>query len=365
MRILLVVHSLRRGGAERIVLDLARSLQNRGHLVEIAALLAVNEFPDESEALNVEFFAPADTYRWPASVPQFARNLCDAAQRFKPDVVQIHSPTAAVVAAWAGLRCAMYVLHGYGAITRPFSVKSWLARQLDSWASRRLGRNVVTVAPGMRKVAARYLGLPISVVRCIPNGIELKRFPLSRRPKTPVPLILMVGTLAWVKHPELGVDAMKALLGIMPSAQLQLAGDGPMRSELESCISSAGLSGNVVLLGRRVDVPELMAKADLLWHLSESEGLPLVVAEAMATGLPVVAHDVRGLRDIVRNGITGFLVTFGDQQALIAQTIHLLNDRALYDSFAQRGREHVENYFTADRMVLEHEAALADLLEQN
>jgi glycosyltransferase involved in cell wall biosynthesis len=259
----------------------------------------------------------------------------------------------------------MYVLHGYGAITRPFSVKSWLARQLDSWASRRLGRNVVTVAPGMRKVAARYLGLPISVVRCIPNGIELKRFPLSRRPKTPVPLILMVGTLAWVKHPELGVDAMKALLGIMPSAQLQLAGDGPMRSELESCISSAGLSGNVVLLGRRVDVPELMAKADLLWHLSESEGLPLVVAEAMATGLPVVAHDVRGLRDIVRNGITGFLVTFGDQQALIAQTIHLLNDRALYDSFAQRGREHVENYFTADRMVLEHEAALADLLEQN
>lgn len=365
MRILFVVHSLRRGGAERVVVNLARGLQIRGHLVKIVALLAVDEFPDELVALNVEFLAPANTYHWPSSVPGFACNLCDVAQRFKPDVVQIHSPTAAVVAAWAGFRCAMYVLHGYGTITRPFSMKSWLARRLDSWAARRLGRNVVTVAPGMRELAAGHLGLPISSVRCIANGIELKRFPLVCRRRNPVPLILMVGTLAWVKHPELGVGAMKSLLGIIPGAQLLLAGDGPMRSELESRISSAGLSGKVVLLGRRSDVPQLMAKADLLWHLSESEGLPLVVAEAMATGLPVVAHDVRGLRDIVRNGVTGFLVPFGDQQALLTRTIQLLNDRALYDFFARRGREHVENDFTADRMVLDHEAALAKLLKEN
>ena len=111
-------------------------------------------------------------------------------------------------------------------------------------------------------------------------------------------------------------------------------------------------------LGRREDVPTLMAEAHILWQLSESEGLPMVVLEAMASGLPVVGFAVRGIRDVVIDGETGCLVPHGDVQAVARRTTEILRDEATYQRLASQERIRVQQHFSLAGMVEGHERIL-------
>ena len=363
MRVLVTIHSLRRGGAERVAIDLAHGLQACGHSILLAPLLSTNEYTQDVEGLEVTPLFAAAEYRWPSCVPVMARMLRQRSEKFRPDVIQIHTPTAAIVTAWAGVEVPVqHVIHGYGAITRPPSIKAFLVRQADRWACRRTNAKITVVAESMRQLTAKHFGNPKSEIDYVPNGVEVDKFAFVNRPPPLNPKILVVGTLAAVKRPDLAIAAMPAMLMHFPDTQLLIAGDGPLRESLRSQIHLLGLAEKVHLLGRRDDIPALMTEANLLWHLSASEGLPLAVAEAMATGLPVIGHDVRGVRDLIVDGESGLLIPYEDTDTLVHRSVEILSAPSLYSTISRQARQRVVQLFSKQRMLAGHEAVLERLV---
>ncbi len=361
MKILMFVHSLRRGGAERVLLEVASGLREKGHDVEVVAWLDVDEYRDERYCeVPRHFLMRQEKYRWPWAVPNAAKGLQQVVKRFCPDVIEIHTPTVAWVVAWANLNIpCVHVIHGYGAITREGSMRDSAVRFVHRMVQHRLKANFITVSPAMAGVAATYFGTGSSLFEAVPNGVDLSKFrPHRNPPDNSTPTIMMLGTLSLNKGHACGLHALGTMLEYRPSVRLRIVGEGAAREALGNLVKALGLEGHVEFLGRREDVSELMATAHTLWQLSESEGLPMVVLEAMAAGLPVVGFDVRGTRDVVVDGETGYLVPYGDVQAVARKTAEILNDQETFQRLTHQGQLRVQKHFSLAGMVEGHERML-------
>jgi glycosyltransferase involved in cell wall biosynthesis len=145
-----------------------------------------------------------------------------------------------------------------------------------------------------------------------------------------------------------------ALLPADVSVTFLLAGGGPLAPQVEA--AAAGLGGRVKVLGQRLDVPDLLAAADAFVLSSDWEGLPITLLEAMAAGVPAVVTDVGGNREVVRDGVDGFLVPPRDPTALARAVERLARDRALRARISAAARATFDARFTADGMVRQTEA---------
>ncbi len=167
----------------------------------------------------------------------------------------------------------------------------------------------------------------------------------------------MIGTaarLAPMKGLEYLMDAMSALKQQGVPCVLKIAGEGPLRSELEQRIREHDLSQHVHLLGHVENMTELYGDLDLFVLPSVStEGLPLVVLEAMASRLPVVATDVGGTAEAVRDGIDGRIVAPGNVEALSLAIRTLVDDPELRATMGEAGRTRVLADFSRERMARE------------
>lgn len=343
----MLIHSLRRGGAERVCLELAAGLIRRGDVVEVAAWVDVDEYPDpDYQCIKRHYLMRHSDYRWVWSIPRSSTRLCSMVNVFRPDLIVIHTPNVAWLTAWARLRIpCVHVLHGYGDITYSGSIKASIYKLLARRAHKKLDAQLVTVSTSMRPVAAQYFGISESIVDCIVNGINLSAFtPVESQPSLP-PRILMIGTLCANKGQLLGIEAFRLLLGVYEDATLLIVGDGIDFPRIHDSVKDHKLLGKVKLLGCRSDVSVLLSSSHVLWHLSKSEAMPMVVLEAMATGIPVVGFDVRGTHDAVINGETGHLVPYGDIDSITQFTISLLSNKQEWDTFSCQANCHVQiNY---------------------
>ncbi|MFQ5668043.1 MAG: glycosyltransferase, partial [Candidatus Binatia bacterium] len=152
------------------------------------------------------------------------------------------------------------------------------------------------------------------------------------------------------KNPGLFVAAAAALRQRLRNVRFLLIGDGPLRARVAAQAAAAGLRDCCVFTGERDDVPELLRQADLFWLTSDWEGLPNVVLEAMASGLPVVATDVGGARELVRPGQDGFLIARGDCDALVVHSVALLTNVEQRRRFGRAARDRALT-FAPERMV--------------
>ena len=136
-----------------------------------------------------------------------------------------------------------------------------------------------------------------------------------------------------------------------------------MEGELRREVEELGLSQSVRFLGWRDDVPEILACVDLFVLASLWEGLPYTLLEAMAAGLPVVATDVGGCREVVLDGETGLLVPPRAPEALAQAIMMLLSERNLLQGMAEKGRERVAEHFSIEAMIEKTEAVYDALIE--
>jgi glycosyltransferase involved in cell wall biosynthesis len=364
MRILQLVHSLDRGGAERVVLEFDRGAKALGHKMCVAMLIDSNAFI-ESEYASVEtrFLVTPDRYHWPWYVPPASARLHEIIAYWRPDVLFTHTPDVTIVAAWAGPKIpAVEVIHWYWDTSSGSALREAWRRAVSRWAFSRIGRRGILVAPHLREDSSLYLGCPAGRFRFVANGVDLERFAFVPREGTLAPRIAIVSALNASKRPDLGLRAFAHLREELPGARLVLAGDGPMRPYLETMCRELRLGDSVEFLGYRADLQDVLAACHVCWHVSRREGFGLAVVEAMASGLPVVGMDVPGVRDLLGERNAGLLVPENDVVALAGRTTHLLRDNSLFRRIALAGRSLAEDRFDVRRMVAGYLEVASDAL---
>jgi glycosyltransferase involved in cell wall biosynthesis len=213
---------------------------------------------------------------------------------------------------------------------RTYAYQWWL-RQADL---------VVAVCERAGEDLVRNVGLSRSRIKVIPNGVEAHPF-LDRPPDARARaraeggaaagdlVVIHVGSLSAEKNHGALVRAVAALHGAGLPVKLWIIGDGPQRPAIATMIREADLTEHTWLPGVRSDVGDLLAGADVLVLPSLTEGMPAVVIEAGLSRLPVVAFNVGGIDEVVRDGETGLLVAVGDEPGLQAAMTRLATDRGL------------------------------------
>jgi glycosyltransferase involved in cell wall biosynthesis len=184
--------------------------------------------------------------------------------------------------------------------------------------------------------------------RVVHNGVDTASFRLPRT--TNCGRVVMVGRLVTVKRTLLAVQAMGRLRSVSPSAHLLIAGEGPLRKELEKAVRRANLTSCVFILGNVEAIPKLLASAACLLLTSTYEGFPLAIVEAMAAGLPVVTTRFGGATEAVVEGATGLVVDA--HPAAIAEALHrVLADTELAERMGAAGRARACARFDSIRMA--------------
>ena len=233
-------------------------------------------------------------------------------------------------------------------------------RELFAFASA-----IVAVSTDMEKQLVR-LGAPPDKVHRIVYGIDLGRFE-GADPRRSPPSLLAVGRFVEKKAPQLTLLAFAAVLRDQPAARLRMIGDGPLLGPCRAMVEGLGIGGSVELLGLRTqdEVAAAMKEARAFVQHSlrasdgDSEGAPLSILEAQASGLPVISTRHAGIPEVVLEGETGLLVAERDVQGMAAAMRRMVEDADLAARLGAAGRERVERNFTA-RGSLDALAALID-----
>ncbi|MDQ3927789.1 MAG: glycosyltransferase, partial [Chloroflexota bacterium] len=255
-------------------------------------------------------------------------------RRHRIDIVHTHLAGADILGRVAGFLTGRPVVSSIhlleGDLLDAPARRQLLLKLTAHWMCRR----IVVVAENMRQDAADWLGLPLSRVEAIPNGVDTARF---RRPANfdaaAVKRALTGGEHALVVSvarlfPQKGHSDLEAAAGIvasaLPGVRFAFLGDGPSRADIESRIEAQGLEEVVLLLGTRGDIPDILAAGDVFALSSLQEGLPVAVLEAAAAGCPIIATGVGGVPEVVKDGSTGILVRPGDPQGMADAILGLL-----------------------------------------
>ena len=363
VRLLLVVDSLDIGGAERHVVDLALALRRRGHEVEVACSVA-----GELSASFVEEGLPVrpllDRRIKRRVGVGYARALGRLVRRGRFDLVHAHIYASAAASALATVGT------GVPLVVTEHTEGAWQGRwaRLVSRLVYRRARRVIAVSGSIRERLIARDGVTPEKISVIPNAViptpGRLGDPYSVPPDVPQgrPLVGVVARL----QPEKGVTALlNAAANVcaeMPEARFLVVGDGPLRGELTALARTLGLSERVRFLGHRSDAREVVGMLDVLVVPSLTEGAPLIVLEAMASGVPVVASGVGGIPDQVRHGQEGLLVKPGDPDALGQALVGLLRDPARARRLGDAGLRRTETEFGHGTMVRRVEAVYRTVL---
>ncbi len=354
MRILQLIAGLdiggAHGGAERFGLELACALAQRGHAVRVCAFWqrgtpAELHWRDELSGAGIEvFFAVRRSSAWDLSAYlRGARAVLRRYARGDLEVVHSHFQWGSLLAlglrAAGRTRCAVRTAHvtcewGPGALRAGLRglFNGWLFPLLldgEAGVSQAVVANL-SAHPGSR-LARRD-------PRLIPNAIRLPDDapPRVYRQEGPF-LILSAGRLTAQKDFSSLLAAFALLADDLPGARLALAGEGRLGEALRDQARRLGIEQRVDFLGTRSDLEQWMARADLFVLPSRYEGLPTVLLECMARGLPVVASDIPGTRELVTHGVNGWLAQPGSPAGLAAAIGHALLHPGLRQPAASAG----------------------------
>jgi glycosyltransferase involved in cell wall biosynthesis len=357
--VLLVVDSLDCGGAERYVVDLARSLAGRGHAVTVACSTG-GPLRTELDAAGIPVAELLGSLVKRRASPRFALALRRLVRELAPDVVHAHIYASAAAAALATWRADVPL------VVTEHTEAPWRgpgARALSRWLYGRADE-LIAVSDAIRDMLEDRYGVPAGRVSHLVNAIAPVPLPPGAvAPALPARargrhLVGRVSRLAPEKGCDVFLRAAARLAARDPTVHFLVVGDGPERPRLEALVAELGLGDRVDLLGLRADARAVIAELDVLVVSSLSDGAPLVVLEAMEAEVPVVASAVGGLPDQIDHGADGLLVPPGDDEALAAAVAGLLRDPARRRALGAAGRERVGGAGAGahDRLVAEVEA---------
>jgi glycosyltransferase involved in cell wall biosynthesis len=367
------------GGAQREVLDLMSRI-NRAHFHVSLSCHPVGAWVRNAAALADAFYPMPALVRpvAPLTDTRAMVGLTRLMRRRPFDIVHTRTSKAGIVgrlAAMAG-RLPVIVHTPHGSVYHRSFLSPW-AQQYIAAVERVVGRHTDRIITKSAHEAAEYVRLriaPSAKFQTIRSGLDQARIIASEsRPRGDIrgnlgcsdgrPLILYPARFVPEKDHRSFLRAFGKVLARMPDAVAVLAGEGPLRRESEAEAGHLIDAGALVSLGFRDDVPDLMRAADVCISASLTEGLPIMVAEALAVGCPVVSTDAGGTREVLRHRETGLLVPPGATQALADAIMAALQDPHLARRLGESGRRLVGSMFGVQNMVASTMALYRELWE--
>jgi glycosyltransferase involved in cell wall biosynthesis len=359
------------GGIERQLIGLASSLPAgyRTVFLSFAERGLARPFLEQArrdgfEALELKRNAP----HWRLAVQEVAYHL----RRVGADVLCCSGYKPDLIGWLAARRVGIPVVcisHGWTGAT----LKVRLNEILDRLVMRCMDRTVCVsegqavkvrrsgVAPGRIEVIR-------NAIRSDPDGHPEPGYRTLLDGFFPKPPRIVVGG-AGRFSPEKGyaklVEAAAIVTRADPGVGFVLFGDGPLRGDLVRQIAGLGLEGRFILAGFRTDLEQFLPHLDLLAQSSFTEGLPVVVLEALAAAVPVVATAVGGTPEAIVAGETGYLVPPGDSQALAQRILDLARDDVRRKDMGRRGRQYARDHFTFEAQSLRYQRLFEGLVRKN
>lgn len=280
--------------------------------------------------------------------------------KLNPELYHGHGVLPAFSGKLAGLlkrKPVILHIHGY----RDRSVSGFFKYHLQNFIIR-LGYSKIICSDELASSAIKKLGVKESKIEVVNSGVDLKKFMPERKDKESKKIFLFVGRLVSVK----GLDCLLKAIKILKDKnktdfELWLVGEGSKEQELKLFTDANNLA-NVKFLGKITPdkIQDIYGAADFFVLPSMSEGHPLVLLEAMASGLPVIASDITNLKELVSESAGGFVFNTGDPESLAGVFNHALNMKDNdYSLFSENTRKYVEEHFswekTSDRIAsIEH-----------
>ena len=339
------------GGANVHVRDFTLAMRAAGHdaIILVGGEGPVTrEFRDkgvpyESLRYLVREIKPADDVRafW---------ELRRAFERLKPDLVSTHCSKAGLLGRLAARTLGIpviYTPHGWTFTEGVTRAEAFLYRWLERVAAP-FSDAIITVAECDRTLAITQRVAPARKLFAIHNGMPDIAPNLRAEAGAEFPRMVMVARFEPQKDHGTALRALSTIRDL--PWEMEFIGDGPLLESTKEMAGQLGLSERVHFLGARRDVAERLASAQLFLLITNWEGFPRSILEAMRAALPVVASDVDGTRESVIDSQTGCLSPRGDAETLAARLRMLLSDSTLRARMGTAARERYEEHFTARRM---------------
>jgi len=351
VRVLIVITKGELGGAQTHVLELCQMLRRQCEFRVMVGETGDSPLGRALHTIGVPVEAVPGMCN-ATSIPAFiacVRQVAATAKAWQADLIHVHSAVGAIVGRVAGLlagRQVLYTVHGFGFKPQVAAQRRWVVYLAERLLVR-LTAKYICVSDAERQLAAR-LGVQEGKVSVIANGLRDSHW--RAEPEAAEPVLIMVARAASPKRHDLLLRALAVMQdkGIA-APQTIFAGSGPLLPAVRAMAGKFRLR-RVSFLGDVDEVPRLLASSQMFALLSDHEGQPISVIEAMRAGLPIVASDLPGIRMQITDGVEG-LLTANDPEAVAQSIGRLMGDRQLRARMAAAARQRYERDFSAATMA--------------
>lgn len=356
MNILHIIPTLRKGGAERIVLDTCIELQKHaGVQVKLVTLYALCEYPDLAAQVDWNVvtarFVPSITRKCVRDIKQLEQLFTD----FQPDIIHTHLWEAEMVARQVSYQRGRWFTHLHDNM-RQLSRLSWpiTKQKITDWYERSIilhaydKRDSHFIAISRHCEAYAQANLPkrfLPNITFMSNAINTNRFRPQSKLSVPDALhIASIGSLVAKKNHLLLIEIAHELRKSGVQFTIDIMGDGVLRNELQSRIDASSLNTEVLLRGL-TDQPEtVLWKSSLYVHTATYEPFGLVLLEAMAAGLPVVTLNGGGNADIIEDGKNGFIIDSQDPKLFADKILEIWQDKKRYSEMSEYASRYAQQF---------------------
>jgi len=365
MKILYLVTKSEAGGAQTHIYQLSKYFIEKGNKVAIMSYPG-GWLEEEAKKLGVKFYPNKyfSNIPDPIRILRAMKKIRQMVNDFKPDLIGCHS-TAAGFLGRMTIRNKIpttFTAHGWAFTEGAPFLRKCLAILIEKIAGKFCSK-IICVSDSDRNLALKYKIVSKEKVITIHNGVEISinQFtPLdtklsngANQRKSAFIKIVFVGRLAQPKDPLLLLESFNSLsFELKDRTQISIIGEGPKRKELEKFIKENKLGEKIRLLGSisREEVFEILRNSDIFVLISNWEGFPYTIIEAMSFGLAIIASEVGGIKEAV-NESCGILIKRGDKEGIKNALGRLLKNPSLIKEMGERGKEKVKEEFSLDKML--------------
>lgn len=373
IRILQVIPNLKAGGAERMVVDIATALSHHPDVDCKVLLLEDNvdyEPPFEYEVSSSRF-KPSITGKTVKELEDYN----DLLHSFDPHIIHSHLFQAEMFvrsSLWPG---TIYFCHFHNKMDQfkrlawdtfrsKINVTRFYERNLLMRSYKQLPAHFIAISKDVAQYIDHHVPSWAGKVHLLPNAVDLNRFyPSKDATSSNQYSLVTVGRLDKNKNHAFLLEMMAHLRIEIPNIQLRIVGEGPLKDDLKRKVENLGLQSSVTLTGYQIRPEETLRQASVYVHSARQEGFGLTLVEAMASGLPVVALDGGGNRDIIDNGINGYLMDEADPKLFAQKVRELIDIPANYQNMQKGALQTAQKFGMeeyVDKLLTIYEEAIAE-----